>query len=173
MKTHLLRVPYEGANARRDCKGTDDGPNTENPQDVTCERCIEHARNRDDYAWRDAECAKLDKEIGTETDDGYKCWHPRASEMCYAETERVHIQLHGHIEVEWYCKLTPIPARFRNHGWHVKVCYRAEGMTGYNHFDEWMPMDAHPHELIGMVNRNRRALLEAIEAGFRVTLAKK
>lgn len=174
--THLLREPWEGAEPRRDCKRHDcPGENVPDIADVTCERCLEHHRDREAYAWKMWESSAVAHELadGVESEDGYDIWHERAADVCLASHEDVSVYLPGTHErvtlrIEWYCKLSPIPARFRNHGWNVKTCYRLQGMGGYNHSDQWAPMDTDPHMLAHMVMRDRRALCEALQAGYRL-----
>ena len=159
------------------CKVSDGGPQTHEPAEVTCERCLQALLDHEISLWRQQISAQVAEQLsdGIESEDGYDVWHARAGEVCLAiaptkvsSLVKLAGELHRRVEtqVDWYCKLTPVHEHYSNHGWQIKVCYRHESMGGYEHIDLWMPFGTDPHVLAQLVSMQRRAAERAIERGM-------
>lgn len=166
--------PIEGAvnvlPPRRHCKNRDAGVNTEVVADVTCERCLELIRQAAEWQWKYAESARIMAELA---EQGYgqddDPWHERAGEVCAHYTERLHTPMVPAAKVRLYCKITPIPERFRNHGWNLKACIQHEPtMSGYLHADRWVPFDTDPFTMIDIIAAMRRDLAAAVKVGMKI-----
>jgi hypothetical protein len=176
---HMLRAPWDGADPRRDCKSQDEGANDPDFSRVTCAKCIDNERRRDESAWKRARSAEIATVLaeGVESPDGYDIWHERAGDVCLASIEQLSFfdsrrALNMHQQVEWYCKLSPIPERFTNRGWAVKVCYKLTGaMNAYEHADWNLPESADPLDMLAAVHQLQRVCRDAIKAGMRAQIA--
>lgn len=160
--------------ARRDCKETDAGLDTETQADVTCPRCLRNIQEREDWAWKTktSKCIAedLSERIVQGQKDGYGVWHERAGSACLAAVETLE---RTDVTILWYCKITPVPERFVNAGFLLSVNYgKSDGVIHAVH-DEWMPPDADTYLMDTLIRCVRSSLATAIAFGVNHALVVK
>ncbi len=113
-------------------------------------------------------------------DDRYpdSSWQVSGSQLFRCSTERertLHVPLHGSTTIEW-CLYADAVAAFESEyvtrpaGWHVRVCYRLEGMSGYQHVNQMvpLPLDVDPCDLDACVSHLVNTARSCIADGMRL-----
>lgn len=162
---------------RRSCKMSDptDAESLERGE-VTCPKCLDSLKRADQYAWQQADAQRIadyldEFTIGREQEEGYGHWHERAGSVCMAVTERLHlIGTPDHLPVAWYLKITPVHPDYRNHGYHLKVCYGLDGDVVHAAAEDWVPAEwgGDPYAMHSRIQRTMADVSRAILFGVRM-----
>lgn len=167
---------------RRSCKMSDVTDEESLDRDaVTCPKCLDNLKHADMFRWQQGEASRIAAEldgftVGREQAEGYGYWHERAGSVCLAAVERLHLTgTPRELPVSWYLKITPVHESYRNHGYHLKVCYGLDGGVVHAAAEDWVPAEwgGDPYAMHQRVERLRQQLTTAILFGVRSTIDRK